>query len=104
MAKHERSPEAEYFAREEIEKHHKLAHELAVKRAHDEAVAIKAAHWMKCPNCGNDLQTIKLQGVDVKRCFHCHGTFLDEGGLEKLSHAEGPHRIIDAVVNIFKRH
>ena len=103
MANYERTAEDEYFAREEIEKRHKLARDLAAQRAQAEAEALSKMHYMKCPKCGNDLQTVQYKGIDVDRCFHCHGTWFDEGELEKLSNAEGPHRVIDAVVNIFKR-
>jgi len=99
----ERTAEDEYFAREEIEKQHKLAKQLAGQRAHHEAEALKAAHWHKCPNCGNDLQTITFKGAAVERCFHCHGTWLHAGGLEKLAAQDGPHRLIDAVINMFSR-
>lgn len=99
----EQSPEDEYFAREEIEKQHKLARELAAKRAAHEAEALRQAHWHKCPACGNDLQSIAYRAVTVLRCFHCHGTFLNGGDLEKLAAPEGPHRLIDALVNVFKR-
>lgn len=105
MATNERTAEDEYFAREEIEKQHKLAKELAAKRAKAEAEALKAAHYMKCPSCGNDLAVIQVRGVDVQRCFHCHGTFLTEPNLEKLAHPsdQGAHRLLDAVINVFRR-
>ena len=105
MPNHEPTAEDEYFAREEIEKHYKLARELAARTAQEEADARRAAHYMKCPNCGNDLNTVKLHGVDVARCFYCHGSFLDEASFEKLAQTkeEGPHRIIDAIVNVFQR-
>lgn len=97
----EKTPEDEYFAREEIEKQHKLAREVAAKRAKHEAEALQKAHWHKCPNCGNDLQTIAFRNATVLRCFHCQGTFLNAGELEKLAGPEGKHRLIDAIVNVF---
>jgi len=104
MATNERSPEDDYFAREDIEKQHKLAKELGAKRSQEQAETLRKAHWMKCPKCGNDLQTIKFKNdVDLDRCFHCHGTWLDAGELEKIAAHEEPHRIVDAIVNIFKR-
>jgi len=99
----DKTVEDEYFAREEIEKHHKLAKELALQRAQHEAEALKKAHWHKCPNCGNDLTTVTVRGLGVQRCFHCQGTWLEAGVLDKLAAPEGPHRLIDAFVNIFTR-
>jgi ribosomal protein L37AE/L43A len=103
MSTDKSSAEDEYFAKEEIEKQHKLARELAVRRASEEAEALRLAHWHKCPHCGNDLQSIAFRGVGVWQCFHCHGTWLNAGELEKLAKPEGQHRIIDAVVNVFRR-
>lgn len=97
----ERSPEDEYIAREEVEKQHKLAKELATKRAVAEAAALKAAHFHKCPSCGNDLKEITFKGVKLDQCFHCHGTWLDAGELEKLSGPETQHKIVAAIVNMF---
>jgi Zn-finger nucleic acid-binding protein len=35
------------------------------------------------------LQELSVRDVVVDKCFHCHGLFLDEGELEKLSAHEG---------------
>jgi hypothetical protein len=94
--------EEEYFAREEIEKRYKLAKELAGRRAEAEAEALKAAHHMHCPKCGNTLQTITFRDVEVDRCFYCHGTWLDAGELERLAGKEQSHGILRAVVDAFR--
>lgn len=95
--------EEEYFAREEIEKRHKLAKEVGAKRAAHEAEALKKAHWMRCPKCGSELHTIQFRELDVDRCFHCHGTWLDAGELDKLAGKEQSHKVLKAVVDAFKR-
>lgn len=102
MADQTKSPEDEYFAREDIEKRHKLAKELAAKLAKADAEALKAAHFMRCPKCGHELHTIKFREVDVDRCFHCHGTWLDDGELERLAGKEHSHKILRAVTDAFK--
>lgn len=99
------NPEDDYFAREDLEKKYKLAREMAAKRAKNEAEALKAAHYMKCPKCGNDLQTINVRGVEVDRCFVCHGTWLDEGELEKLAGTDeetGGKKLLSSIVNVFR--
>lgn len=45
---------------------------------------LKERHFMKCPKCGHDLATEKLEGVDIERCTFCEGLYLDAGELEKL--------------------
>lgn len=95
--------EEEYFAREEIEKRYKLAAEQAAKRKTDDAAALKAAHFMKCPKCGNDLQAIKFRDVEIDKCFSCNGSWLDAGELEKLAGKEDEHGVLSAVVRAFRR-
>jgi hypothetical protein len=67
-----------------------------------EAQALRDAHFMHCPKCGHALQTIQLREVAVDRCFHCHGTWLDEGELEKLAAPEASHSLLQSVVDIFR--
>lgn len=44
----------------------------------------RAAHWMKCPKCGGDLQTVDIATVQIDRCTSCEGVFLDRGELEEI--------------------
>ena len=40
---------------------------------------------MKCPRDGNTLETIKYEAdIEVDRCPHCHGMWLDKGELEQI--------------------
>ncbi len=95
--------EDEYFAREEIEKRHRLAKEIEARRGAQEAEELKRAHWMRCPKCGGELHGIKFRGIVVDRCFHCHGTWLDEDELIKLAGKEETHKVVEAVVDAFRR-
>lgn len=103
MADKPSSPEDEYFARESILKQYKLAQEQAAKRKVEEAEALRQAHYMKCPKCGNDLQAINYRNVELDKCFTCNGLWLDDGELEKLAGAEEKHGIITSIVNAFRR-
>jgi ribosomal protein L37AE/L43A len=97
--------EDEYFALEEIEKKHRLAMTQAEELAEKTKQELKQLHYMKCPKCGMDLQTLKRGSVEVDTCFHCRGVWLDEGELEQLP-AHGLHEsgsVMKAVLNIFKR-
>ena len=97
--------EEEYFAREEIEKKHRLALQQAEALATTQKEELRRAHFMKCPGCGMDLHTLKQGPVDVDMCFHCQGIWLDKGRLQKLmarpAHESGA--VMRAVLNIFKR-
>ncbi len=99
------STEEEYFAREEIEKKRKLAIQQSQAMASQQREQLKALHYMKCPKCGMDLQTLTKGDVDIDTCFNCHGVFLDAGELEHLMKQgthEGGGKWMGAVLNIFK--
>jgi len=52
------------------------------------ADATKAAHFMKCPKCGSDLEEIDFHGVKVDRCKGCAGLWFDQGEFEILTAAK----------------
>lgn len=96
--------EEDYFAREEIEKKRKLAlqqqQELEAKRRDE----LKQLHFMKCPKCGLDLQTLQQGRVEVDTCFNCNGVWLDAGELDELMKSSGESgSVMKAVLGIFKR-
>lgn len=100
------STEEEYFAREEIEKKRKLALQQSAQTAEKQREDLKKLHWMKCPKCGMDLQTLKQGNVELETCFNCGGVFLDSGELEQLmaQHGhEGSGKVMGAILNLFKR-
>jgi hypothetical protein len=80
--------EEEFFARQEAEKKHKLALEKQQQMKAAEREALKQAHLMRCPKCGNSLEEIKYRGISIDRCYTCNGTWLDEGELEQLAGKE----------------
>jgi hypothetical protein len=98
-----KSNEDEYFAREEVLKKEKLALDQAREMREKERDELKQLHWMHCPKCGLDLQTVSLRGVAIDRCFHCDGTWLDAGELEKLGAHESEQRgaVVRSILNIF---
>ncbi|MBI5021388.1 MAG: zf-TFIIB domain-containing protein [Ignavibacteriales bacterium] len=95
--------EEEYFLKLETAKLKKLAEERDKEMKKKERDELKKLHWMHCPKCGQKLETINITNVEVDRCFHCNGVWLDEGELEKISSAEKNRKnIISSMVKIFK--
>jgi hypothetical protein len=68
-------------AREAREKREK---ERAAQEAEGERKRLRELHFMKCPKCGHDMKTEKVEGIDVDRCSFCEGLYLDAGELEQL--------------------
>jgi hypothetical protein len=76
--------EEEYFARREMEKRKEMAARLATETAAGEREALKQQHWMRCPKDGQELATVRLQGVAVDTCATCGGMWLDAGELDQV--------------------
>ena len=88
--------EEEYFAKRDAE----LLDEQRRRSAAEAAEAERRSHYLKCPKCGYDLESIDYDGVTVDRCTKCAGIWLDPGELEALRKVEGPNllsRIFDDV-------
>jgi protein-arginine kinase activator protein McsA len=99
------STEEEYFAREEIEKKRKLALQQSEEMATKQREELQKLHFMKCPKCGMDLQTLAKGKVEIDTCFNCQGVWLDAGELDQII-AQGPEgsgKVMGAVLNLFKR-
>jgi predicted Zn-ribbon and HTH transcriptional regulator len=95
--------EEEYFARLEGEKKKKLAEQLSQSVASQQREELKKLHWMRCPKCGMELQTVKFSNIEIDRCFSCGGTWLDKGEFEKLSDAESRRQgTLASILGIFK--
>jgi len=94
------SNEDEYFALQNALDRHRMA----VKKAEEMEVAererLRQEHYMKCPKCGHDLQSLMFRGITVDRCFACHGTWLDAGELEAL--AGHGSDIVSRIVELFR--
>lgn len=78
--------EDEYFARRDAE----LIEKQRLERAKAAAAAERKSHYMKCPKCGADLETIEQGGVHVDRCPECAGIWLDAGELEQITQHTDP--------------
>ena len=94
--------EDEFFAREEAEKLYRLHKDKLKAQDTAQAEADKKAHWMKCPKCGYDLETIKWRKVDVDKCFRCGVLVLDDGELETLAGDEHPSGFVHSMRTLFK--
>lgn len=93
------SEEEEYFAKEEANRLHQLAVEKRRQTERAEQEKQKALHFMHCPKCGFQLDTISFKGVAIDRCFHCGGTWLDRGELEQLAGREST--LLAQIIELF---
>lgn len=92
--------EDEYFAREDAEARKKLAYEQAQKLAAAEREHMKQLHYMHCPKCGMTLETHTFKEVQIEKCHHCRGVWLDDGELDRLAGKEAG--FIHRLVAVFK--
>lgn len=94
--------EDEYFAREEALKLQKIHKEKINEAGQEEQDQRKQLHFMKCPKCGWDLETMKWRAVEVDKCFHCGVIVLDDGELEKLAGKEHDESWVSSMFGLFK--
>ncbi|MEI7704695.1 MAG: zf-TFIIB domain-containing protein [Deltaproteobacteria bacterium] len=96
--------EDDYFAREDAEKKRKLAQKVHKDMAADEARRLRDLHHGHCPNCGQEMNEVKLRDVPVDVCFACHGIFLQHGDVEAFQHQinEGRRGVVAAILNWLK--
>lgn len=76
--------EDEYFHRKEQESLEKVRQRLL----QEEQEQNKEAVSMRCPKCGEALEEITFQEIQVDRCTACHGVWLDPGELEQVTARE----------------
>jgi hypothetical protein len=77
--------EDEYFARLDAE----IIKKQQAERLKAATAAERKSHYMRCPKCGADLETIERHGVSIDRCNECGGVWLDNGELDLiLQHAD----------------
>lgn len=66
--------------------------ETVAKHEQKELDKLRAAHWMKCPKCGHDMETSILEGIDVENCTFCKGVYFDRSEIESLLLRRTPQR------------
>lgn len=91
--------EDEYFARLEVERRRQLALEYSKQMEEVEKQRLKELHYMKCPKCGLDLHTLEFRGIQLDRCYNCHGTWFDHGEMEQLIKKQ---EFLDRVMGLFR--
>ena len=79
--------EQEYFAKLEIQRRLQAQAQKTQGLAEEEKKRLKELHHLHCPKCGTKLEEAVMEGVTVDICPGCHGIWLDEGELEKLTTA-----------------
>ncbi|HEY7680094.1 MAG TPA: zf-TFIIB domain-containing protein [Terriglobia bacterium] len=80
--------EDEYFAKLEIRKRLEQQEQQARLMAAEEKKRLKELHYLHCPKCGAKLYEEAMGGVTVDICPACHGVWLDDGELAKLTEAK----------------
>jgi len=80
----------EAFFDSEIERLRKLALEQGRRIADDERERLRELHWLRCAKCGMQMETVMYAGLQMERCFHCGGTYMDQSEIEKIARESSP--------------
>ena len=94
--------EEEYFALREAELHRER-HRKAIQSHEDEE---RKTHFMKCPHCGADMDTVSVDGVTIDRCTECHGVFIEAQAADGLLRAKQAtlHSIFKSMIHNVSSH
>lgn len=92
-----RNPEDEYFYKTNKELIEKNRSRLDADRKAVEGKEMKAAHWMKCPKCGNQMNEIDMSSLKVDQCGSCHGLYFDNGELDMLLKSQKPEGFLESL-------
>ncbi len=100
-----RAEEERWIKEEEVRINRERAREKVIQKIEDEKERVKELHWMRCPKCGYELETINYNEVLIDKCLHCEGLFFDKGEFETLLQMEVDDRtsFFKGMLNIFKR-
>ena len=79
------SHKARRFSMEVAAELRQVAIRQAQKLKAEERERLRRLHWRHCPACGMTMDAIFVREVEFLRCFHCGGSFLDHGKLERLA-------------------
>jgi len=80
--------EDSYFAKLEFERKQKKMEEDQKNLKEREREELKKTHWMRCPKCGMEMVELQFEGIQIDKCSHCLGIFLDDGELDQLLEAK----------------
>ena len=73
-------------------KRDKRMRDAAAKRGQETLDELRAEHWLKCPKCGHDMETVTLKGIEVENCTFCKGVYFDRDEIESLLLRKTPQR------------
>jgi len=94
--------EEEYFYNLNKELIERKRKELDARRAEQRAKELRAAHWMRCPKCGQKMEEVELSGIMIDRCTGCEGVFFDKGELELLLESKEPKGFLGKMECLFR--
>lgn len=92
-------PEEEYFARLEMQKRLEEQARRAAAASEEEKKRLRELHYQHCPKCGTQLHEEVIKEVTVDICPACHGVWLDDGELVKMT--ESNRGILKSVRRLF---
>jgi len=81
--------EEEYFARQEYERRKSALADQESRKAEEERRRFLEIARNRCPKCGGILVAVTYRHVELDKCTHCHGVWLDCGELDQVAADEG---------------
>lgn len=100
-----REDEERWIKEKELRIQKEREREEAVKKIEDEKERVKSLHWMRCPKCGHEMETVNHHEVLIDKCSLCEGLYFDKGEFDSLLRMEVEERtsFFKGMLKIFKR-
>lgn len=100
-----RENEDKWIKEQELRIRKEREREEAVQKIADEKERVKALHWMRCPKCGHEMETVNNHEVLIDQCLECEGLYFDKGEFDTLLQMEVDDRLsfFKGMLKIFKR-
>lgn len=93
--------EEEFFARQEFARRKHALADQASRAAEEERQRILAVTQGHCPKCGAALIVVPYRGVEIDKCSHCQGVWLDCGELEQVTAGEPEEGFLSGLKRLF---
>ena len=77
--------EDEYFARLEFERRKAALKDVEGRAADADRQRVLAVAKGRCPKCGAALVAVQFRSVEIDKCSHCGGIWLDMGEIEAIT-------------------
>jgi len=73
-----------YFQKQEQEQMKAIREKAKSEKLSKEKEERKELHYMHCPKCGAEMETVNMENIEIDKCPECLGIYFDNEELQQL--------------------